>query len=248
MVPTCPPGMVLIDRGGPVHPDEPAYCIMETEVTQSADRDFWAARQKSGFELVVTKNDGSEEKTAKPKEKPLRTQAAAEIQKSDVAEVSVLPVVAEDKRQPDGNLAGPNKPAMYRNWGDARTYCQSVYPGGDLPTGRQWAKACGVHGDREYCTASGIGSRLKEEADYDRSWGSGPKDVDAFPPNPNGVRNMSGGVWEWTLDDSGDYKIIRGGSWYSRAWYLRADFRGDDRPGYGSFNLGFRCVAPPQGS
>jgi formylglycine-generating enzyme required for sulfatase activity len=55
---------------------------------------------------------------------------------------------------------------------------------------------------------------------------------------------MSGNVWEWTdswYDNSKQTRVLRGGSWISYAYYLRASYRNyyapDDR--YAIF--GFRC-------
>ncbi len=56
------------------------------------------------------------------------------------------------KPQPEGKLAGPKKPAILRTLDESREYCRVKYPGGDLPTNKQWEKACG---DKEYCTVSG---------------------------------------------------------------------------------------------
>ncbi|OGQ23111.1 MAG: hypothetical protein A3I05_00745 [Deltaproteobacteria bacterium RIFCSPLOWO2_02_FULL_44_10] len=42
----CPEGTVLIDKGGEIHPDEPAFCIEKTEVTQLDDRRFWEERKQ----------------------------------------------------------------------------------------------------------------------------------------------------------------------------------------------------------
>ena len=223
MPPICPEGMKLVRPDQNKYPGVEPFCMTETEVTQEEDQRFWAEQLKSGYELLVRLASGEQK-----------------IRETDL-------IVTKEKRQPEGNLAGPKKSAIYRNWQDARTYCQSVYPGGDLPDGKQWSIACG---EGDFCTASGEESKLNEEADYGRFWNEGPRDVDAFPPNSNGIRGMSGGVWEWTLEDNGEgYKFIRGGSWYDVSWYLRADYRDIYYPpGREVSDVGFRCVAPPQDS
>lgn len=240
----CPTGMVPIKSGNGVHPDEPTFCIGATEVTQAADAAFWAKRQQSGYELVVTLRGGGTQAARDSSEPTLRAAAAREIKQGNVQSVTVRPVVADPRLQPQGNLAGPQKPAIYRSWFDARTYCQETYPGGDLPTKRQWKQACG---SKEYCTASG---RLNhQEAIYDVE---NPANVGTTPANPQGVYDMTGNVWEWTRDDyerGFPYKAVIGGSWFDGLPVnLRAAFRGSYHPDGRYGDVGFRCVAVPQDS
>ncbi len=148
----------------------------------------------------------------------------------------------EVRRMLAGNphVAGDKKPAVYAKWDMARAYCQAMYPGGDLPTERQWENACG---SGTYCMASDSSNRT--EAIFNAS---GPADVGSTPVNPRGVRDMIGSVFEWMSDDGGDgYKRISGLSWSNNfnlnllALGLNSNFRSDDYDDH----LGFRCAARP---
>lgn len=121
---------------------------------------------------------------------------------------------------------------------DANAGCRLVYPWGDeLPTG-------------EYCNC-------------DRLIGH-TTPVDAYPAgqSPYGLYDTLGNVWEWTSSwfdaYSGfqsypyigysqvyfDYqhRVLKGGSWATRPWGLRASFRNWYHPHVRQIFAGFRCA------
>lgn len=239
----CPAGMVLINSGGPVHPDEPAFCVDRTEVTQAADKRFWVERQRaaSAYELVIKWTNGATTSQTNVQEWYLRQAAAMYMQQNNVAGVAVVPFV-QDIPQPVGPMLGPQKPAVLRTWYEARSFCQGRYQGGDLPTNRQWEKACG---GGVYCTATGNLSR--SEAVYRAD---APADVGSTLPNANGVYDMTGNVWEWARDEANfgyGVKGARGGSWSVSyfPWLLKAWEILWLSPDQSNSLIGFRCVASP---
>ena len=145
-------------------------------------------------------------------------------------------------------------PVVCVTWFQARQYC--AFKGKKLPTEAQW----------EYAALAG------RRVTY--SWGNEPPDAGrcaqpeefhpkkagSFPPNPWGLYDMTGNVWEWVNDrygpdsystsetsdprgpDVGQYRVIRGGGWYSGAAQLRIKNRHWFEPNFGEISIGFRCA------
>jgi formylglycine-generating enzyme required for sulfatase activity len=148
-------------------------------------------------------------------------------------------------------------PVVFVSWPAALAYARWI--GGRLPTEAEWEFAArGGRASAEFPW----GDRMPnpELACYGAQ-GTAP--VASFPPNPYGLFDLAGNVWEYCLDEwlpdfyihspqenpwAGDLafsegrRVIRGGSWGGSPVNLRCAYR-DSHPANGAGNhVGFRCV------
>ena len=155
---------------------------------------------------------------------------------------------------------------IFVSWNEAIKFCQKLNEilgltdqyGYRLPTEAEW----------EYAARAGTNTRFSfgdEESELDKyAWFAGnskghPEVVGQKQPNPFGLFDMHGNVWEWCEDqyrnsyngaptdgsawtglDMAAGRVIRGGGWISYAVYCRSAGRGAGTPGLRGDSLGFR--------
>jgi iron(II)-dependent oxidoreductase len=158
----------------------------------------------------------------------------------------------------------PHLPVTGVSWHEATAYARFV--GKRLPTEVEWEKAAtwenGTKHKRRY--PWGDSAPSPEFVNFNGHY-LGTTPVGAFPAGASaaGCLDMGGNVWEWTstifdgytgfspypypeyseIWFDGDHRILKGGSWMTRAPLLRASFRNFFRPGFRYAFAGFRCAA-----
>jgi len=184
---------------------------------------------------------------------------------------SVLPegfkVFMVGEHQPSDGFDRPNQPAVMVSWYGAFVFADLLGmmngDGCSLPTDFQWEWAAKGSSDRRYATLRGeLHQKVAHYSGYDDNSVAATIDVDdpRFPSMENGLRHMSGNVWEWVLNwhgnpplnavmdpighESGSQKSLRGGSWNETLeGNMSAVFKSPARPNYFSYDVGFRVMA-----
>ncbi|WP_116124206.1 formylglycine-generating enzyme family protein [Lewinella sp. IMCC34183] len=225
------PGMVWIS-----HPDG-GYYMDVTEVTTAAFGEFIAA---TGY----------------------RTEADSFGWSGvfSLEELTWLPVNGANWEYPRGPAqpaAMPEEPVTQVSLRDAQAY--AAWAGKRLPTEREWMYAA-TQGDT--LRAYPWGKEITPDGTFLGNWWQGPfpyrnevadgyagiAAVGQFPPTDNGLYDISGNVWEWTVSHrpGTTESIIKGGSFLCSTSYCTGfnlqerQFTAADS---GLNHLGFRCVA-----
>jgi uncharacterized protein (TIGR02996 family) len=126
-----------------------------------------------------------------------------------------------------------------------------------LPTEAQWEYACRAGSETAYWW--GEANKLGEYAWFDENSEKKTHPIQTKKPNPWGLFDMHGQVWEWCADwyddypteavedppgpSGGSFRVGRGGSWYSGPASCRSARRGAGAPGYRRADRGIRLAA-----
>ena len=158
-------------------------------------------------------------------------------------------------------------PAVYISWEDVQGFIAKLNAAGEdvyrLPTAAEWEYACRAGENTRWS----FGDDESELGEYawceDNACDVGEcyaRAVGTKKPNPWGLYDMHGNVWEWCEDwyeedyyssssrvdptgpSDGSYRIGRGGSFGFRAQHTRSAFRSYYSPLHRDYDVGFRLL------
>jgi len=164
----------------------------------------------------------------------------------------------------------PNHPAVYISWNDVQAFIAKLNEAEGvevyrLPTEAEWEVACRAGTTTRWSFGDDEG-KLRHYAWYgDNAWNAGEKYAHAVGtkrPNPWGLYDMHGNVWEWVQDwygvyssrsqkdptgpASGSSRVYRGGSFINSARGVRSAVRYGSSPGLSGGGVGARLVREGQ--
>ena len=193
-----------------------------------------------------------------PKEEPYATKAEKpqhQVQIEQPFAIGRFPVTFDDydrfKRPPDNGWGRGRRPVILVSWEDAIDYCawlthQTGQPY-RLPTEAEWEYACraGTMTRWSFGDDKGLGHCAWFAGNSGSAffgWGRKTQPVGLKRPNPWGLHDMYGNVWEWVQDcwhdsyqgaptdgsawstscSKSGWRVLRGGSWDNFPWDLRS--------------------------
>jgi formylglycine-generating enzyme required for sulfatase activity len=201
-------------------------------------------------------------------------------------QVAQMPKIKQDLNPAPSSFKGADRPVEQVSWNDTTEFCQRLSRHTQreyrLPSEAEWEYACRAGTTTPFHFGETISTDLanyrgtdNKEYNWSGSYGKGNKGiyreettaVTLFPPNPFGLYDMHGNVWEWCEDHyhkdytaapkngsawidknakSNALRVLRGGSWIYDPWNCRSASRNLNNPDSRDLNIGFRvvCCAP----
>jgi formylglycine-generating enzyme len=164
---------------------------------------------------------------------------------------------------------GYDRPVDSVSWEDTQTFLKKLNEmvpdaGFGLPTEAEWEYACRAGTTTPFSFGGNI---TTDQVNFNGKYpyANGPKGkgrgatvpVKCLPPNPWGLYEMHGNIWEWCSDwyeaeydcnntvnpegpDSGDDRVLRGGGWITSGRNCRSASRFARHPASRNRNIGFR--------
>jgi len=164
------------------------------------------------------------------------------------------------------HFKGDRRPVERVSWDDVQHFLgrlnerlgEAVFV---LPSEAQWEYSCRAGTTTAYAFGDDP-AELGNYAWYSSNSEGGTHEVAKKQANRWGLFDMHGNVREWCQDywsrdyseaaavdpsgpQSGRYRVLRGGGWYSSAQSVRSAYRFHFGPGYRDDGIGFRCAQVP---
>lgn len=157
---------------------------------------------------------------------------------------------------------GEDNPVENISWDDIQIFIQKLnamdWTGSyRLPTEAEWEYAARARTVTIYSFGDD-NRQLRQHAWYNTNSNGRTHPVGELQPNPWGLYDMHGNVFEWVQDwhadypkvsvvdpkgpFSGSYRVLRGGSWNFSEWFCRSADRHYEAPSFKSGYYGFRLV------
>lgn len=210
------------------------------------------------FQMGDTRNEGSSD------EKPVHnvTVSSFYIGKYEVTQKEWVEIMGSNPSY----FKGDDLPVEMVSWNNIQEYIRKLNAKTGqkyrLPTEAEWEYAAKGGASTGSATASKYSGsdNIDEVAWYWDNSGKQTHSVGLKKPNELGIYDMSGNVWEWCSDwygekyysesaskdpkgpGSGDFRVLRGGSWGNLDFGCRSANRSWGSPGFRSNIDGFRLV------
>jgi formylglycine-generating enzyme required for sulfatase activity len=158
------------------------------------------------------------------------------------------------------------RPVENVTWDEARQFCAKLSQVSGrqfrLPREAEWEYACRAKATTPYSHGDGEWA-LQRAGWYDANAEAQTHPVGKLAPNPWGLSDVHGNVWEWCEDWYSDYppgnatdpvgpatgtqRVIRGGSWFNSDAFCRTTARFRHDPAGRRPYIGFRVLWVPEG-
>jgi formylglycine-generating enzyme required for sulfatase activity len=178
----------------------------------------------------------------------------------EVTQEQYMEVVGANPSQ----FKGRDLPVEMVSWEDAQEFCKKASEKAGwavrFPTDAEWENACRAGTRTNYCNGDAL-SDLDQVGWHCHNSGEVTHPVGRKTPNPWGLYDMHGNVWEWCQEQYGafhpdlrdpewrDRRVVRGGSCCcTLSTFCRSSARGGYGPGWRLKDVGFRVAAdvPPK--
>ena len=161
------------------------------------------------------------------------------------------------------HFKGADRPVEQVSWNDCQEFIRKLNEKTNrkfrLPTEAEWEFATRGGNKGKYNNYKYAGSNIIDNV----AWYEGNSKNETQPvaqklPNELGLYDMTGNVWEWCQDwygnysnnsqtnpmgpKGGDYRVLRGGSWYYFAMGCRTSYRTFNMPSDCDYNIGLRLA------